>query len=143
MQPIVATPFSMKRSAAAMKPGRCFTEQVGVNAPGRPKMATRLPPNNSSEEISTGPSSVMWCSVVDGTRSPTLMVTVTPPISLLAVHAPGMQTPRAFTLVCYSADATALPARLNAAMTAFSVNSSGSSRPRGSAGPYTTSNGMP
>ena len=63
----------------------CFAEQVGVNAPGRPKMAIFLPAQADSTSTTAGPmaqpslsTSLNSCSFAAGSLSPTLIIVVSP-----------------------------------------------------------------
>src|SRR5882724_12712794 len=74
---IRSTPFFRMSSARSTKPGRWWSEQVGVKAPGTPKSTTFLPANTSRVEMGRGPSAAMVCRVTSGILSPT-------PIAILA-----------------------------------------------------------
>src|SRR3972149_1006556 len=74
MQAIVSMPLALNLSALCRKPGTCFAEQVGVNAPGRPNNTTFLLANRSSVLTASGPFSPSLYSVADGILSPTLIV---------------------------------------------------------------------
>src|SRR5476649_1730548 len=64
-----------------MKPGRCLAWQVGVKAPGTENNTTLRPLNSCSVVMFDGPSLVICLSVAAGTRSPTLIVIVSLPVS--------------------------------------------------------------
>src|SRR6478735_2715233 len=57
-----------------MNPGRCFAEQVGVNAPGNANNTTFFPLNRSSVFTGCGVPSFICVNVAEGTLSPTLIV---------------------------------------------------------------------
>src|SRR6202012_3920588 len=87
MQAIASTPFARIASAFWMKPGRCFAEHVGVNAPGSANTTTFFPANRSSVFTGFGPLSCFCISVTDGTLSPTLIVMFSPYVEPAAVVA--------------------------------------------------------
>ena len=75
-----STFLARSRSCAATYPGACLAEQVGVNAPGRPKITMRLPLARFETSNELGPTvqpgvsfSTNSCSVPSGSRSPTLI----------------------------------------------------------------------
>ena len=76
VQAISSTPFAFSSDALSTKPGRCFAEQVGVNAPGTEKSATLRPLKNSLPSTGSGPSAVARTNCASGTLSPTLIVIV-------------------------------------------------------------------
>src|ERR1700675_224220 len=53
---ISSIPAATNFSAFSTKPGTCLAEQVGVNAPGNPKITTRLPAVRSRAETPFGPT---------------------------------------------------------------------------------------
>src|SRR5471032_4795 len=53
---ISSIPAAASFSALSIKPGTCLAEQVGVNAPGNPKITTRLPAVRSRAEKPFGPT---------------------------------------------------------------------------------------
>src|SRR5260370_42714894 len=53
---ISSIPAATNFSAFSTKPGTCLAEQVGVNAPGNPKITTRLPAVRSRAEKPFGPT---------------------------------------------------------------------------------------
>src|ERR1700722_19437361 len=55
-QQISSIPAATNFSAFSTKPGTCLAEQVGVNAPGNPKITTRLPAVRSRTEKPFGPT---------------------------------------------------------------------------------------
>src|SRR3954469_12520596 len=57
-----------------MNPGRCFAEQVGVNAPGNANNTIFFPLNKSSVFTGCGVPSFICINVAEGTLSPTLIV---------------------------------------------------------------------
>src|SRR5690606_35918384 len=71
---IVSTPLALIASAFSTKPGKCFAEQVGVNAPGTANNTTFLPEKSCSVVIVSGPFSPMTVNLPSGIRSPTLIV---------------------------------------------------------------------
>src|SRR5262245_6253000 len=73
-QAMRSIPLSRRLSAFTTKPGRCALEQVGVNAPGTEKSATRLPAKSVSVFTFSGPFSPMRPSSTLGILSPTLIV---------------------------------------------------------------------
>jgi hypothetical protein len=68
---MLSTPRALISSAFSTKPGRCFAEQVGVNAPGSANNTTRLPPKRSPVATSFVPSLVTALSFTSGSFSPT------------------------------------------------------------------------
>ena len=58
-QAISSTPLAVMASASAMKPGRCFCEQVGVKAPGTANSTTLRPAKYASVETWSMPSAVL------------------------------------------------------------------------------------
>src|SRR6185436_15004973 len=75
MQATVSTPFALRAAASATKPGTCFAEQVGVNAPGSANATTVLPGAKSSSVVTAlGPSGPIVRNVALGTLSPTLAI---------------------------------------------------------------------
>src|SRR5262245_28713152 len=80
-QTISSTPFDRILSASVTKPGRCFIEHVGVNAPGTANSTTRLPLNNSPTVTSLGaPSRISLSFTSAGRLSPTLIAMEIPPV---------------------------------------------------------------
>ena len=69
-----STPLAFTFCAPDTKPGRCFIEQVGVNAPGTAKRTTRFPLKMSPTLTSRGPVSPISFSLTSSGRlSPTLI----------------------------------------------------------------------
>ena len=75
----MSTPRALSLSAFCTNPGRCFAEQVGVNAPGTEKSTTFFPLNSSSVGTGSGPLAPMRVNVPLGILSPTLMDIVCAP----------------------------------------------------------------
>ena len=78
MHTIKSTPFAVMASALFTKLGRCFAEQVGVNAPGTANKPTFLPANSCVVLCGFGPSALISTSVASGILSPTWIVIVSP-----------------------------------------------------------------
>src|SRR6185503_4691105 len=77
---ISSTFLSLNLAASCTKPGKCFAEHVGVNAPGSPKIAMRFLALRSSTLNAFGPmvqpgvsSSISSQRVPPGSLSPTLI----------------------------------------------------------------------
>src|SRR4051794_17628890 len=81
-QTTLSTPFCLKTSALAMKPGRCFRWQVGVKAPGTAKSTTFLPPKTSAVVNFSIPSGPSTRKVASGKLSPMLIPTAPPNLLL-------------------------------------------------------------
>src|SRR5262245_26758016 len=77
---ISCTPFDFRSPAFSTKPGRCFIEHVGVNAPGTAKITTFLPFVSSPVDTSFGPPSPISFSLTSGSLSPALMAIRKPPL---------------------------------------------------------------
>src|SRR5947208_11622091 len=78
-----STPAFFRSSAFVTYPGTCLAEQVGVKAPGRPKIATVLPAVSFAMSNVFGPieqplpsTSMNSCSEPAGSWSPTLIMCV-------------------------------------------------------------------
>src|SRR4030095_8161821 len=75
----VSTPLARRSSARSTKPGRWWSEHVGVNAPGTANSTTLPLPSTSPLCAGRGPSSVMVMSFTSGMRSPTEIAITLPP----------------------------------------------------------------
>ena len=77
IQATVSTPLALISSTCTTNPGRCETEQVGVNAPGTANNTTFLPSKISEVLIPAGPSAPIIVNIPAGILSPTLIVITT------------------------------------------------------------------
>src|SRR5690606_14333490 len=68
-----STPRLRNSSKRWMKPGRCFSEQVGGNAPGTANSSTLRPSNRGGGSTFSTPSRIRL-STTSGMRSPVVMV---------------------------------------------------------------------
>ena len=73
---MASIPLALIAASSAMKPGRWFLWQVGVNAPGRPNSTILRPAKYSCVVIGLGPSGVTRRKVALGSVSPILIVIV-------------------------------------------------------------------
>src|SRR5208283_3344422 len=73
-QTTLSTPLARRSSARSTKPGRWWSEQVGVKAPGNPKSTTLPWPKTSVEVVVSGPLLPNVNTFTSGTRSPTAIV---------------------------------------------------------------------
>src|SRR4029453_6102591 len=79
-QTISCTPFVFKSPAFSTKPGKCFIEHAGVNAPGTAKIPTLLPFVSSPVDTGFGPPSPISVNFTSGSLSPALMAIGKPPV---------------------------------------------------------------
>src|SRR5579859_6263489 len=93
-----STFFALSCGSCSTYPGTCLAEQVGVYAPGNPKMTTRLPRVASATDTLAGetgqasPNSVDSDRVASGMRSPILIMGEKPPSGLLASASCAVRT---------------------------------------------------
>jgi hypothetical protein len=71
IQAMTSTPFAWKSETSLLNPGKWVAEQVGVKAPGTPKMTAFFPPNNSAVVFAYNPSALMNLRVAAGNLDPT------------------------------------------------------------------------
>ena len=69
-------PLALRSGAFVMKSGKCLAEQVGVNAPGRPKRTTFYPEKSTSLLIVSDPSAPTVTNMPEGIVSPKLTVII-------------------------------------------------------------------
>ncbi len=69
-----SAPLARSSVARSTNPGRWWSEQVGVKAPGTPKSTTLPWPNTSAEVVASGPLSPNVHTFTSGTLSPTAIV---------------------------------------------------------------------
>src|SRR5262245_8352909 len=80
-QATVSTPLARMSSARSTKPGRWWSEHVGVNAPGTANSTTLPEPSTSPLCTGLGPSAVIVISFTSGILSPTEIAIDLPPQS--------------------------------------------------------------
>src|ERR1700727_2500782 len=70
-QTMLSAPLALRSSARMTNPGRWWSEQVGVNAPGTAKRTTLPFPSTSAEVVASGPFSLNVSTFQSAPLSPT------------------------------------------------------------------------